>query len=286
MRVGLPVVAALLLGGAAVAARPPNLRDVLQHAGRYADRYHHEFTTVVAEERYVQRIEGGEVERTLRSDFVLIRGTPGELSWLSFRDIFEVDGTPVSGERGRLERWLAERRYGFTARARALALEQARYNLGDVVRTINVPLLALEFLLPKNQKRFRFRAHGSEPVGDTATLRATYEERRRPTIIRTPGGPNVEARGTLWIEPSTGRVFRTELRTGARDRRQVNATITVTYAPHARLEMLVPVLMEERYETPSETITGIAAYSNFRRFEIDARIKSSAQIQPCPRPDR
>ncbi len=91
-------------------------------------------------------------------------------------------------------------------------------------------------------------------------------------MIRTPDGDDVEARGRFWIEPATGRVLRTELRTGERNRRQVRAVIEVSYAANERLQMLVPVAMRERYEFGSIRIEGEAQYSNFRRFETDARI--------------
>jgi hypothetical protein len=82
----------------------------------------------------------------------------------------------------------------------------------------------------------------------------------------------VEVRGTFWIEPATGRVLKSELRTGEGNRRRIRAVITVTYAPNERLLMLVPVSMDETYAFKSIHITGTAMYSNFRRFETEARI--------------
>jgi len=261
--------------------------SVLRRAGEYAEQYQRAFSTVVAEEHYVQRIaqrmrpgaaewapEGARTgaERTMKSDFMLIRGVAGEEAWFAFRDVFEVDGTPVSGERGRLEAWLNESRYTLAQRARALALEQARYNLGGIVRTINTPLLPLELLTPRHQKRFRFRLQGSMPLRGPAAAVIAYEERERPTIIRTPEGRDVPASGRLWIEPETGRVLMTELRTGGRDPNVVQATITVTYDHHERLQMLVPVQMDEVYAAGATEVQGSATYVNYRRFETGARI--------------
>ena len=53
------------------------------------------------------------------------------------------------------------------ARVRALADQQARHNLGDLYRTINVPTLALGFLLPDRQPRFRYKRSGSTDVRGT-----------------------------------------------------------------------------------------------------------------------
>ena len=286
------VLVAWLVAVAVTDARAPqaaSMEDILRRAGAYAERYHRDFTSVVAEEHYVQRVtrpsgSGGgrwplagvgddSDQRTLRSDFMLLRGQPGETAWLSFRDIFEVDGRAVSGERGRLEQWLRGTRASFASRARALAFDQARYNIGDVVRTINVPLLPLEFLVPDNQDRLRFRLRGRDTVLGTDVVIVTFEERRKPTLIRTPDGDDVPANGVFWIEPSSGRVLKTELKTGERDRRQIRTTIVVSYERNERLDMLVPVSMEETYLAARATITGSARYSNYRRFETDVRIK-------------
>lgn len=272
----------VLLAAVLVAATMPGVSQealgaVLRRAAAYAETYHRDFTSIVAEEHYVQRVarRSGSpgTHRTLRSDFMLLRGEPGQAAWISFRDIFEVDGRPVSGERGRLERWLHDSRESFASRARALAFDQARYNIGDIVRTINVPLLPLEFLIQDNQRRMRFRLHGNDGFHTRDTIIVAYEERRRPTIIRTPDGANVPASGRVWIERASGRVYQTELRTGERDTRLVRTTITVSYEPNERLNMLVPVAMEETYVTDRETITGSARYSNYRRFETEVRIK-------------
>ena len=257
-----------------------SVRDVLRAAGTYADSYHRAFTTVVAEEHYVQTLGDNSATRTLRSDVMLIRGAGRQDAWFFFRDVFEVDGQTVSSDRGRLEAWMRSSRDDFVHRARGLALEQARHNLGNIVRTINVPLIPLEFLLPRNQERFRCRAAGSATIGGVAVSVLTYEERDRPTMIRTPDGDDVEARGTFWID-AAGRVLRTELitgerkprsRAGDRHRVQVRATITVTYEPNERLNMLVPAVMAESYDAGVEAVTGVARYSNFRRFETDARL--------------
>lgn len=288
MRILLFIVAVAFALADVRAAQRPSLGRLLEAAGTYAERYHEAFTTIVAEEQYLQRsvpplrsgsgtwalqaVGDDDEQRTLRSDVMLLRGVAGEDAWFFFRDVFDVDGRPVSSTRGRLESWLRQSRDAFVHRARALALEQARYNLGDILRTINVPLIALEFLLPRHQERFRFRLAGDASVSGVQVTAVTYEERRRPTMIRTPEGDDVEARGTFWIEPATGRVLRTELRTGERNPRQVRSSIVVTYELNERLGMLVPISMQERYSSGPVEITGLASYSNFRRFETDARI--------------
>ena len=38
-----------------------------------------------------------------------------------------------------------------------------------------------------------------------------FEERTRPTLVRTPRGASIPSRGRFWIEPQTGRVLMSEL---------------------------------------------------------------------------
>ncbi|MBA3295818.1 MAG: hypothetical protein H0U19_02690 [Acidobacteria bacterium] len=250
----------------------------LARAAAYVRSYHQDFSVLVADEHYVQRsavplrsgggrwaLEGTTdhaEERTMRSEFMLVRGGGEEEMWLAFRDVLDVNGHATESQRGRLEQWLTQASGTFRERARALALEQARYNLGDIVRTINVPTLPLEFLLAERQARLRFKAAGE----------ASFEERERPTLIRTPTGDNVPARGAFWIDPVTGRVFSSELRTGEKERNRLRATIRVTYKIEPKLSMLVPVLMAETYQSSTIQIAATARYSNYRRFETKTRL--------------
>ena len=268
----LSVVAAgvsfVLLNAAPAASRQDDVRILLRRAGQYVLDYHQRLAAVVAEELYVQRLtEPGDAERTLRSEFAIVQGDRDD-GWLAIRDVLEVDGEPV-GERSRIDALLRAPRTQLRAAASAIAAEQAKYNLGDVYRTINVPTLPLLFLLPDNQSRFRFRPLRA-PAGPVAGAEGvSYEERDRPTIIRTPNGRNVVSRGTMWIDPA-GRVLRTELVTT--EPRGLRAVITVTYEEDARLRLLVPVSMRESYVTADAEIAATATYSNFRRFETESRI--------------
>lgn len=266
----VPLLAALLaLVHPAPGMQHSDVSAVLRRAGDYARDYHRGLRAIVADEHYVQKASGEfDRERTLRSEFMMVRGLGREEMWLAFRDVLEVDGKAVGSSRGRLEQLLAESGTTFVDRTRALAKEQARYNLGDIVRTINVPTLPFEFLYAGQQSRFRFRAAGQATIGETPCVVLSYEERERPTLIRTPDGDDVIAKGTFWIEASNGRIWKTELRTGGR----VQSTITVTYGLEPRLNLLVPLRMEESYITRETRISAVATYSNFRRFETDARI--------------
>ena len=250
----------------------PNLRTVLRLAGSYAVDYHERLTTVVADEVYVQRhtrkSDAVTEARTLLSEFAIVQAAPADEGWFAIRDILEVDGRPIE-ESPRIRELLNAPRERVRAAAFAIAVEQMKYNLGDVYRTINVPTLPLEFLLPHRQRRFRFRLveRGGPERADVAVA---YDERERPTIIRTPKGRNVVSRGTVWIDPADGRVLKTELVTT--EPRGLRATITVAYEHDARLGFLVPVSMQESYVAADSEIAATATYRNFRRFETGSRI--------------
>jgi hypothetical protein len=283
----MAAVLVLLPGsGAAISSDAPDLKTVLRRAADYTAGYHEQLSSIVAEERYVQRtgpmftnrvpLPGArptDQERVLRSDFVIVRGVGVGSPWLGVREVLEVDGRPVEGEHGRIEALLADTRSGKAARLRALADAQARFNLGDLYRTINVPTLALEFLLQDRQDRFRFKRSGTAALRGVSAWTVSFEERTRPTLIQTPEGRDVVSKGVFWIEPETGAVLRTELRTGEGRGRGPHSIILVSYARNERFDMLLPDDMNELYLTGRSRIEGHASYSRFRRFETDVRIK-------------
>jgi hypothetical protein len=281
------VLAAVVLCRPAVAdarsASEPDLKTVLRRAADYAADYYSRLSSIVAEERYVQTTGPDfsnpfagpgrrPVERTLKSDFAVVQ-LPGADTWIGVRDVLEVNGEVVPGERGRLQALLADTRTPLAARVRRLADEQARYNVGELYRTINVPTLALEFLLPDRQPRFRFKRARTTVINGVPVWTVTFEERQRPTLIRTPGGRDVVSAGMFWIDPQTGAVLRSELRPGENKAGPLRSIILVSYVRNDRFGMLLPDDMNELYVTGPGRIEGHATYSNFRRFETETHIK-------------
>jgi hypothetical protein len=262
-------------------AGAPPLEDVLRRAGQWVQRFAGDSVFVVAEERYEQEYRVRErsswrVEyRDLVSEIVLVATPEDEarrgFPWVQFRDVVEVDGNPLPDHRGRLERLFKDVSGSSYSRARALIEESARFNLGPLVREINVPSFALFVLHPRNQPRFRFASKGEEPIGGTRATIVTYRERERPTMIRSPRREDRPARGSAWIDGATGRVMKTVLEVDA-DRHWVTET-EVTYGRDARLDLWVPLVMHERHQAGAdESIDCTARYSNYRRFDTSARM--------------
>jgi hypothetical protein len=276
------VLFAILLAAGAIlpaANDAPNVKTVLRRAGDYVVRFERDLTTLVAEEHYTQEVvEGAPVEhRELRSDLLFVSRL-GLHRYVEFRDVFEVDGRRV---REGNERLTGLARDPSDASMGEIVRESARYNIGDIERTINVPLLPLMFLIPENQWRFKFGLQKSaQPLSTSKDLPSSspyftvstevwvieYRETERPTVIRfVDGRGNIPVHGRFWIDPGSGRVLMSEL---IAEDRVVHATIDVSYQSEPVLDLFVPIEMRELYwrgDQPTR-ITGVASYSKFRRL--------------------
>ena len=285
----LPLLAAaaiLLAGGMGVerpSARAVSLREVLNRAAEYSAACGDALASVIADEVFEQRLirslEATVVERRLlESEIAFVKLADG-LDWLAFRNVLRVDGTKVADAAGRLERVFRTTSPSALAQARSIAAESARYNLGPVQRTFNLPTTALQFLLEQHQHRFRFEKRAEERLGGETTWVVDFREQTRATFIRTPEGRDAPSHGRFWIVPEEGRVVRSRLLVTA----QIRAEIDVQWRHDGRLGIWVPAEMSERYQGSWATIPtssrkeaydmhGLAAYSNYRRFEVDSRI--------------
>jgi hypothetical protein len=265
----------------------PSIENVLERAARYAIDFKRRLSGIVAEEDYVQdidvftRLKPEVMHRELKSDLLLVR--PADIDrYVEFRDVAEVDGRAVRDRQERLTNLFLDPR-GSNGQLQKIIAESARYNIGKVVRNVNTPLLALMFLDPDYQSRFTFTiavdrtpslARRSGKPGDTASPNFSvatevwvveYEEAGPRTIIRTPEGRDMPARGRFWLDPVSGRLLMTELVAGDSSLR---ATINVSYQSEPLLGFSVPVEMRERYDAPDLIISGTATYRNFRQFDV------------------
>ncbi len=241
--------------------------------------YEDDLSMVVAEEHYEQQVlnQNGDLEeqRVMVSDYRVTQLLPHEF-WFGVREVFEVDGAVV---RKRTTRPIRALRLSpgenASERFRQIAEENARFNIGDVVRTFNEPTFVLSFLHPRNRDRMRFVELGAERVGELSTWVVGYREIPvdGASFIETQDGDNLLTRGRFWIDPTSGRVVRSELIAGdARVER--TATITVDYRLFPALDLWLPAQMHEVYEATdatrrSTTITGTATYSNYRDVASD-----------------
>jgi hypothetical protein len=275
---------------ASAQSRQPTLDSLLALAAVYEQRFESTFRSVLGSERFQQRVggfgrddDGSSRRRIIESETLFLR-VPEEQSWLMVRNVRRVDGRTVPDSDGRLDRLLADTSGDWLARVRRLRDEGARFDLGKIRRNFSDPTMVLQFVNPAAQRRFRFELRGREHMNGREVWRVAYAEQERPTLVQS-SGRDVAASGDLWIEPAGGVVVRT--RVTLRDTlpaSRLTAAIDVTFRPAPRFDVWMPARMEETYEergrgmyrgqltTFAERVDCVATYSNFRRFETDARI--------------
>jgi len=310
---GLFVIVGMLVAShGGVAAQKPSLDTVLKRAAAYVAQLNARLSGIVAEESYVQQIQNASgrtgsaqpfiTRRELKSDFLLVR-PPGTERFVEFRDVFEVDGRPVRDRQDRLTRlFLGD---ADIDRVMAIVQESARYNIGNIPRNINTPMLPLVFLQEGYQYRFRFKRARSGPPdlaglvlagrGEGAVFRAgvdvwvvEFRETRANTVIHGTEGDDFPAAGRYWIEPDTGAVLMSEL---VMEKGDIRAVIDVSYQSEPLLGLRVPVAMHERYRARSDRVEGIASYGKFRQFQVrtDEVIEKpdaapAPAVKPPPKP--
>jgi hypothetical protein len=216
--------------------------------------------------------------RELVSDLLIVKlETAGLL--VQFRDVFDVDGAQVRDRDERLMKLFLQPTASVSEQLDRILSESARYNIGNIERNVNTPLLAVFFLDPRNQPRFRFfRTRDRRPALATSVDVARvpsdawivrFEERQKQTVFHnTQTNADLPTHGRFWIDPATGRIFLTEL---VAEDRTVRATIDVTFRAEPLDGMLLPGSMRERYEgRRSKTlIQGSATYDKFRQFTVN-----------------
>src|SRR5688572_5517661 len=263
---------------AAPARAQTDLQTVVARVSAFVEDFQKNFGLMVAEEHYEQNVRvisnnillrgraplsTAPTRAVLRSDFLLVRSPDGR--WLPFRDVFEHNGTPVRDRQDRLAKLFLERQRDALDQAKMIMDESARYNVGTTVsRTINLPTMALDFLIEPHRPRFVFTDAGRDETGRIIA----YKEQGSPTYVVTTNNRDLPVTGRFWVDEVTGRVEKTEMR--AVDV-AVEAYITVTYRTDPASGAWVPGRMEERYlrrGDPNE-VRGLATYSNFRRFKVE-----------------
>ena len=289
---GVALTAFLAKAGAPVAAQPtdPALDQLLTRATWYVLDFVDKLSSVVSEEHYVQDSSvalltvpipglggrggaatsaprGSARHRELKADFLIVKSS-GDV-WLPFRDVFEVDRIPIRDRQERLAAlFLGDKpEADAQGRAKAIADESARYNLGAVQRTINNPVFALIFLQPEARGHFRFTmGKPDRRMGDNIRV-VDYVEEERPTLIVGNPGQEMPAFGRFWIENDTGRVVKAEVRV---EQKGIKANLTTVFRADERMGIDVPSELHEDYDLPDSRVTGTATYSRFRRFEVKA----------------
>jgi hypothetical protein len=241
------------------------VRDLLDLASRYVVEYEQQYWALALDEETVQWLErpvhtgssltranpgggmipGGMQRRTVtHSDYVIVQAGAGR-GWVPYRDLVSVNGTEMRDRDDRLVRLLKTGSAEAFDEAAAVDKESHRYDVGNVQRTINIPMFGLMLLHPQVRERFEFKAAGDEVIAGRAVERLSYTEKARPTLIKTSRGKDLALTGHVWIESSTGVIVKTAM-TAADP--IVRANVYVTFRRDSELGLWVPDVMEEFYK--------------------------------------
>jgi hypothetical protein len=266
----LLIASLITVAPAAVAAQ--SAPDPIASVRAFAEQYQRDAPSLVAHEEYVQNATFG--TRSARhqvttAELVMVR-LQANAGWVSFRDVLTVNKRPIGNRQERLLKLLQSPQPDALTQARAIAQESARFNLGSVTRTMNVPDVALDYLQPRHAARIRLEPLRHETIEGRPVVVLRFTESAGPAIIRNMMGRDLLARGRVWAEPGSGEIVRTELLVA--DRLSQGAC-TVEFGVDPRLGLRVPIKMTERYRTRDETIDAVATYSDFRRFTVSTAEK-------------
>lgn len=269
---------------------------LLARAGDYASRFEKSMATVVLEERYVQlvkvwgeppdtpdlpRLVWFEDQSKVRSDVVVKqrRQTRSDIllvqlpdrTWTAFRDTFEVNGRKRRDRDDRLRDLFLEQTENSRRQLRRINQASADWNLG-FYREINLPTTGLLLIHPKHQQRMSYRAGPSRDAGGGRCRTVRFEEKSKPTLVRSVRGYDVPLTGHVCVD-AAGNVSNTRI--DLPERYTLRGAMEVTYVPHDRMDVLVPGRMWEWYVLPDPMYDGtpiyveaMATYSNLRVFSV------------------
>lgn len=267
LAVACGVALAALTGRSVLTGQEPAARDpVMAKASAYVRGYTKAMSSVVCEERQLQRVvkHDGKVSkrREIVSEVLFVdSGGNGPFDLVVFRDVFSVDGKPVRNRETRVRELLLKPREQAYAQAVRITNEGARYNIGGFEGAKgNVdPLVQAIWWFGGDLERGRF-TRTAEGVSFAQGTRRTTVERGRAQALAVRGG---------YVLDAEGRVSRT---TWATDDPSIDYRVTVRYQAHPALDVLVPAEMQlyrrMLYEPKTDTSEGSAAYSNCRQFQV------------------
>lgn len=265
------------------------LDSVVQRAMDYVAQYEEQLGNLIGNEEYIQNAAwlntggrgyaqvGKRMQRRTSSDFLIIQMGS---EWAALRKVNRVDGFKEKETEPDFEDAFDNSPQANAKRLLGMKAESTRFNLGDVQRDINLPTFALKVLRKSEAGRFSFERAGANRIEGIQTWAIHFQERTGRSLVVGGKGETLYSNGTLWIDPETGRVLKTEFKV---ENPFASSTIKgvsiVTYGEGKKVQMLVPILMVERYETEFHTIDARADYSNFRPFEVDVKFEISPPRQ-------
>jgi hypothetical protein len=266
MKLTLVCAVVFVLASAGPGAQSPSKEVLLRRAAEYLFAFVAGLSNVVAEEEYQQSFQEGPGRRRLKSDFLLVKYPGAETNFLPFRDVIEVNGKPVTDQQDRLLKLFVEPYKDPLARASEIANASTRHSV-DRGRLAN-PIAVIALLQVHYQPKFRFTLKDHEPKLGPGVREIELFENVSP---KPSGPPPIHA--VAWVNETTGRVVKTELREG---RAPNTAMLTTTFGVDPVLGIDVPLEMRDSYlinsmgnaRVTGDQYVGVAKYTRFRRFQV------------------
>ena len=265
-------MAVAALGAPAAAQKGPTAADLLRLANEYLTAYAPRVSGVTLEEQYTMTdVSSGKmlVPVRLSSDVVLLN-LAGKV--IALRDPFAIDNAPVRAREPRITTLLARPTLAAWEQAQAYVNESMLHFPLDLIVKLNEPTLALHAVAPVNQPRLTYKIDGRKKLDGVETVGLRFDEPKNPQaayIFPTHG--KAAASGRLWVDPSNGRIHRTDLSLQSAIE---TARISVTYARDPTLDLWLPTTMYDDYGTSEPTggvsNMGVGAYNARRSFECRA----------------
>jgi hypothetical protein len=243
------VAALTVLTGFTASTQQPVLEDVLAKASAYHSTYLQKVSGVVLDEQIqILDVTGGKTRGTIRvsADVVLV-GLQGQV--ISLRDPYAVDTRPLRPKASRISALLGAPATP-TVKDWELAASYPQQGtvhfILDLQVKVNEPTSALQFISAALQPEMKYRLDGQKKMNDVQVVGVRFEEptsQEQVHVLETRS--NARATGRFWVDPLTGAIHQTELWV---DSKAENAIVSVKYAPHKELGLLLPTDMNDTYE--------------------------------------
>ena len=267
----------------------PSARDLADRAAAYVRELDAQLVSIVGHERYEQQsVETAsgitfQQRRTLDARIAWVH-VPGPDDTVAVREVLSVDGAPAVRS-SRLEQLLRKPADALSSAVGQFLDESAAHNLEPGARNINFPTFPLVYLRAPHSDRTRWKVEQRD--GPLTLL--SFEELRRPTVVRSDRGDHLRAKGEFRVDEASGRVQRIEVRLAGREwvtpsAGELKASVAVeieyrheiVFAPNDRLGVWLPAHMNDRYRRSGGgthlEVSGEATYSEYRRFETTGRL--------------
>lgn len=282
----MKILISSLIGVALLSISPsaqarPTVEQLLDRMANYLTNYELLLSSVVADERFEQRVvftrayrNGQPVlsdeRRRIESEIGFLR-LPGGVDWLGFREVQKINGKLLRDKPRRLSDLLDSAKDTLN-QARAIADASAEHNMG-VPRSTNVPTAALEIIHPRNYAAHQFTLRGDDTIRRTKVAVLGFNETRRPPLVQGVGGQELVSRGRVWLEPTSGTIWRVEWIYAPAIGSPMS--LKVDFDRNPVLNMMVPIEMREEFPSMGGLNSrgdGVAYYTNYRKFGTGARI--------------